>query len=87
MVRFKPDRPYRCLSGYAPILRPFDPVIQGVTDKMVERSLESIQDVTINTGSLTDDLQSRLLAKFPGQVTNQTWEAPNSVSQRSHPAG
>ena len=54
---------------------------------MVERRLEPIEDVAVDAGGLTDDLEPRLLAELTSQVADQAWKAAHAIGQWPHPAG
>ena len=62
-------------------------MVECVTDQMIERCLEPIENIAVDAGGLADDLKSRLLAQLTSQVTNQTRETPHAVGQWPHPAG
>ena len=87
MACLEPDGPHGRLAGGAAVLRHFQAVVQRVADQMVERRLEPIEDVAIDAGGLTGDLEPGLLAELPGQVADQAREAADAIGQRPHPAG
>ena len=87
MASLQPDGPHRRLAGRAAVLGHFEAVVQRVADQMVERCLEPIEDVAVDAGGLTGDLEPGLLAELSGQVADQPREAADAVGQRPHPAG
>ena len=62
-------------------------MIQSIANEMIERCFETVENVAVDAGGLTHNLESGLLAKLSGQVADQPWKATDSISQRSHPAG
>ena len=87
MARLQADGPDRRLAGRAAVVRHFETMVQGIADQMVERRFESIEDVAVDAGGLTDDLEPRLLAKLTSQVTDQARKAAYTIGQWPHPAG
>ena len=53
---------------------------------MAERSLELLQDVTVDLRRCADDLKSDLLAERAAEVPHHAWEAYNSIGERPHAA-
>ena len=79
--------PIGVLAGGAALLGQLEAVVQGVADQVVERRLEPVEDVAIDAGGLTGNLEPSLLAQLPGHVADQPREAADAVGQRPHPAG
>src|SRR5208337_3485944 len=64
VASLQPDCPCQVLAGRATLLGHLEPVIQGVADQMIERGLQTVQDVAINARGLTHDLELHFLAKL-----------------------
>ena len=47
---------------------------------MIERSLQSIENVAINPSGLADDLELGLFPELPGDVADQARKTANTIS-------
>jgi hypothetical protein len=61
-------------------------VIDGVAQKVAERSIELLQNVAIDLCRLPDDLQTNRLAERPADVAYQAREGRDAVIERPHAA-
>ncbi len=80
VASLQPDCPRRVLAGRATLLGHLEPVIQGVADQMIERGLQTVQDVAIDARGLAHDLELHLLAKL--RVRRRGPGAENRGSRR-----
>ena len=61
-------------------------MIQRVPQEVIERSLESFQDVPVDWGGLTRDLKPHCLAERAGDITHHPMKSLNTIRKRPHTA-
>src|SRR5208337_1724880 len=59
---------------------------QGVADQMIERGLQTVQDVAIDARGLAHDLELHFLAKLARDVADQARKTADPIGQGTHPA-
>jgi len=74
-------------SGRLALVGRLQAVIQCVAHKVIQRGVQPLQDVAVDLGGLSLDVESNALAKLSRQVANQPRQSLHAISKRSHAAG
>jgi len=75
------------LPGGEAFFRRLDAVIQGVTQKMPKWRFKPFENVAIDLGILTDNVQPQLFAQRAGEISHHAREGLHAVGKRPHVAG
>ena len=87
MAGFQANRAGWGLACRDAVVGALDAMVQAVSNGVVQRGFEAIEDFTIHLRICADDFKMDLLAELARKVANQTRKALDAVSERTHPAG
>ena len=79
MACLEADGTHGGFAGGAAVVRHFQSVVERIADQMVERRLQPIEDVAIDAGGLTGNLEPGLLPELTSQVADQAREAADAI--------
>ena len=85
MRRGEPHRRHLRLAPAQPHVGRFDPVVDGIADKMDERVAEFVDHSLVEFGLLSRDLERHALAEFIRDVADRPLEPVQERADRHHP--
>ena len=68
MPGFQRDGPFGGFACRYPLMRRFHAMVNGIPDQVRQRRLQFLQNVPVDGCCVSGNLESDLLARFPGQV-------------------
>ena len=84
MASFKHDCSGGRLARRDALFGPLDAVVHAVSNSVVERRFQSIEDLPIHFRIRADYFELRLLAELPRKVSDHSRKALDTVAKRPH---